>query len=251
MTRRRPIPFPDPDGARPLDLRRKQILTLAANWGDSKKEDWDLAWRDLKCLAARFLGSKSPNESAIRSTWHHLLLAAGNFKRSGGLILPLSEALDSEPERSGLSQEFAIPGESATQRRVACRDAASWSHLTNLEGLGVPTATTVLSALWPDDHAIIDRRDTTAATALGAPQLWDRLDYAKPTDNLSHTEYWRLYGWFRRAVLATAKREGCKPVCVERALFVLDRHTKTRLRGGSWEEYRAEMEHQLRNGHAD
>src|SRR5260370_39984236 len=69
-----------------LPLAGVQVTRLAANW--VLTGHWRQAWSDIERLAQRFLEC-DPDENAMATlAWHHLLLAVGNFKRRGGLIVP-------------------------------------------------------------------------------------------------------------------------------------------------------------------
>ena len=100
----------------------------------------------------------------------------------------------------------------------------TWPNLTHIQGLGVPTATTLLAACWPDSHAIIDRRDMTATIGLNAGTFWstDGLEHAHLPRRNSTISYWQLYSdWFRDTILLTAHKSATRPVQVERALYCL------------------------------
>ena len=145
--------------------------------------------------------------------------------------------------------KITIPGSPAGTANVTCEDQDTWSHLTEIPGLGVPTATAVLAALWPDKHMIIDLRDTRAALGLGAGTLWnvDGLENAELPDRRTGP-YWDLYGnWLRPKVLATATAISGRPRDVEKALYQLDRHVRSRLpkHGWTWSDYRNEAQTQL------
>lgn len=232
MARRKRISISDLGEARALPLSPPHVTKLAGTWGTKGSYPWDDAWADIDTLARQFLACNRDDDAAYASAWHHLLMAIGNFKRSAGHIAPLSKPLASV-ELADRRARFTIPGLPSDQAEVACEDPATWSLLTKgLKGLGVPTATTLLSALWPERHAILDIRDATAAVGIGADPFWDR-------DNLNDAKLperdWLLYrGWFRDTIVRTATADTCEPVRVERALFGLDERTKKRLTGRNW-----------------
>jgi hypothetical protein len=232
-----------------LPITPEQILSLANEWGrDVQGENVsEKVWEDVKLLADQFLVAPE-NDPQACVAWHHLLLAVGNFKRSTGPIVPctlpkLAEALTEErPDR------FRIPGPAPESWLVVAGDMSTWARLTSIEGLAVPTASTLLAAIWPREHIIIDRRDLTAAVGLGAGELWtvDGLDEAYLPRRDSHDLYWKLYGeWFRDTVLITADTDR-KPGQVERALYRLDQRTRNALPSSwKWSQYRAEADRQL------
>lgn len=139
-----------------LPLAGAQVTRLAASWVSAGH--WRQAWPDIEILAQRFLEGNPDENGMATLAWHHLLLAVGNFKRRGGLIVP---ARLGNPGTVGTCpDEVAIPGATGKPVRFACEESATWPRLTETPGLGVPTATTVQSALWPSRHVIIDIRDT-------------------------------------------------------------------------------------------
>ena len=145
--------------------------------------------------------------------------------------------------------KITIPGSPAGTANVTCEDQDTWSHLTEIPGLGVPTATAVLAALWPDKHMIIDLRDTRRRS--GSEQAPSGTLTASKTPNSPTVErapYWDLYGnWLRPKVLATATAISGRPRDVEKALYQLDRHVRSRLpkHGWTWSDYRNEAQTQL------
>jgi hypothetical protein len=112
-------------------------------------------------------------------------------------------------------------------------------NLERIPGIAKPTATCLLTALWPDSHATMDVRDRRAAIGLHVGRLSHRemrLDTAWiPSDQ------WWFYDWFRRTVPLTAAAAECEPVVVERALYVLGVAVARDLGAewhGKWSEYR-------------
>lgn len=230
----------------PLPLTSAQIQKLSDEWG--KRGLWHRAWRDIDVLVERFLACDPGDRSAATSAWHHLLMAVGNFKRSAGLILP--DRLQSPSAIGDRPEVIAFPAGDTKEAHLACEDPDTWTELTKIPGLGVPTATTVLSALWPNRHVIIDRRDTTAAVGLGAGDLWelDSFDNAHLPDVSTKDRYWELYqGWFLPTVMASTA-ERVSPLMVERALFRLDERIgegKQLPKKWLWSDYRSEALREL------
>ena len=76
------------DGRLALDVQR-----LAALWGKPagesrvSRDDWLRAWRNIGVLASRLFDTLDPQGRCDPETFHHLLLAVGNFKRQAGDIL--------------------------------------------------------------------------------------------------------------------------------------------------------------------
>ena len=228
-----------------LPITPEQVLSLANEWASDF--EWEEGWGDVKLLAKIFLFTPEDDPMAFRA-WHHLLLSVGNFKRSTGPIIPCRLPRPTEPLMDERPDRIRIPGAVAEFSVVVSGDRSTWPHLTSIDGLAVPTATTLLAALWPQQHIIIDRRDLTAAVGLGAGTRWmlDNLNEAYLPRRDSHDRYWAVYAeWFRDTVLATAE-DSVTPGQVERALYRLDRRTQRALPNGwKWSQYRAEAERQL------
>jgi hypothetical protein len=174
----------------PLPLRLGDVEMLAAKWGGPGSRR-GRAWADIDVLARTFLTcDPSETQSAVLA-WHHLLLAVGNFKRRGGLIMPPSLVGEVESERP---DHFRIHTSGTATLALKSDDQPTWRKLTQVEGVGVPTATTLLSALWPGSHVIIDKRAMRAAIGLSATGSWDASghdDYDLPERSPAE-KYWRL-----------------------------------------------------------
>ena len=223
-----------------LSLKPDQIEKLAGRW--NRSEQLALSWTDIEILARRFLAAESDDGNAT-DEWHHLLMTVGNFKRRSGLISPGHLTQEAQDDLVHRPDRITIQG-TRGQAMVECSNPASWRNLTEkIPGLSVPTATTLLSALWPDYHVIIDWNDRDAAVGLDAAPLLraqglDRgwFNGGRPSER---EPYWELYDWFRQVVADTASSltEAAiriRPRDVERALFVLGRETLTFRRGPDW-----------------
>ena len=124
--------------------------------------------------------------------------------------------------------------------RLVRGDVDSWRRLNQIPGLGIPTASCLLAALWPDDHAIMDVLDRRAAVALQIGRH-SHNDQRLDTTWLPSNE-WQFYEWLRETVTLTAQAAGGKPVMVERALYVVGARTAAELgekweRSGTWSDY--------------
>ena len=196
----------------------------------------------LARLFAASLNTGTPAEQAQR--WHHLLMAAGNFKRQGGSIRigPLIQAPDVPPPRP-----FVPPGAGAGS--VPLGPNSGHEYFLTVKGLRrLPTASVVLAALWPDDNLIADRRDLNAAIGLLLPTVSGIEDVA---DGLrAWFRHRRRVGidtsdfdWLRRVARATLSQPGLGGVSLlslERALFMLDKRTPQI----AWPEYSIEIARQ-------
>ncbi|MDX6584605.1 MAG: hypothetical protein QOI10_3789 [Solirubrobacterales bacterium] len=217
-----------------LPLEQSQILGWADAFGDTGKA----LWADCARLADRFWGMPEGQERLV--TWHHLLMAVGNFKRQTPIHIGagLTEFADELPARP---RDVVVPG----GPRRARDDVTTWRALTDLPGLGVATATTLLSALWPGEHVIIDRLAWRAAVGLRASEGLSSRGVAPESGKHLPEVTWGDYVEYLSWVRATARVEGVKPQEVERTLYQLPRkipESKSR----SWKQYgdllRAECE---------
>lgn len=171
--------------------------------------EWDDISKDMLWLGRRFWATlvHSPDETPI--VWHHLVLAVGNFKRQTpirGIRIGRSDR-EATPQRS-----FTAPGLDLT---VSKEDPESWKGLEGaVRGLGVPTTSTLLSALWPDFHVVIDRFAFRSAVALrasvGGISRQGRKGEVRPDDKkpLGDEVTWLDYDDYRRWVVWTAAAIG-------------------------------------------
>jgi hypothetical protein len=217
------------DGRLAVDVRR-----LEAFWGNREgkgqigRDDWLRAWRNIRVLASRVFDGLGSQGRCDPETFHHLVLAVGNFKRQAGDIhLPVELAdLEAEQRREWLM----LPG---TLGRLDRDDVVSWQQLLQIPGLGIPTASCLLAALWPDSHAIMDVFDRRATIGLVIGRR-SRNEHPLDAARVPSHEWW-FYDWFRRTVTLTAHTADCEPVVVERALYILGARTAAEL-GDNWEQ---------------
>lgn len=215
-------------------MTSRQAERFAGTWNDTG------LWQDVIYLAERFWDSVAEDTAEREIRWHHLLMAIGNFKRQGGTRL-LDPLLERQPTRRDRPTSFVAHG----QLRVSVDTPGSWRALERgTRGLGRATTTTLLSALWPGDHVIFDRRASNAAVGLvGQKTGWQSGDLPDPDGTTSVFRTWSRYTWFRGHVLDTAQQT--EPVMVERALYELDRA----INGGAdltWREYGENLRRALR-----
>lgn len=229
----------EPGGSTEIPLERLCSVTrlpLSANQITTLSKDWEgqvgrRTWTDIQWIAQQFLSHSSRGGAQYTVAWYHLVMAVGNLKRSTGPIYP--EHLPFPDETFEPPLNFTIPG---TGLVVEVADSQSWRSLTTIRGLGVPTATTLLSAVWPGYHVILDRRDAVAAVGV-ATELWNPTGFedAKMPDRDTYDQYWDFYEWFLATVKATARDE-VEPVNVERALYMLDIKVRKDLpKKGKWQ----------------
>jgi len=129
--------------------------SLAAEWDD------DGLWDDVAWLGGQVWAANDEADRAVR--WHHLVVAAGNFKRPRARWL--------HPDRlagiSGQHPRIADSIDTPAGLRVGRDDPASWESLrSSLVGADVSTTASLLAALWPRDHFVFDWRVRNAASGL-------------------------------------------------------------------------------------
>jgi hypothetical protein len=229
---------PGPEGmGLPLDV--PQVETLAKAW-DRTGVGAEL-WDDTVALGTRLLQAQEDDIHQKLRAWHHLLMAVGNFKRQGGTrivtsLLPMGQVHDKPPvftDRVLAVKPFGEPFE------LVRDDSVTWARLCDIPGVRVATASTVLSAIWPGFHAIMDRYAFAAALGLAAATDMDVEPFLQ--QGFSAEDQGVLqpriedYPWYRSCVLATAV-ESVEPTQVERALYVLGQRA-VKAPGMSWKDY--------------
>jgi hypothetical protein len=172
-------------------------------------------------------------------------MTAGNFKRQAPISLPSLPDIADAVRSVGDRVRFAIEVD-GKPKTVECDKPESWEQLTDIPGIAVATATTILSALWPGRHVIADRRDVGAAIGLAYDEAF-REGLLKSAGYQGEIVSWSRYRWLRPKVIAKATAIGVEPVAVERALYEID--LATRSDGGTpWHDYRHELCRVLRVG---
>lgn len=188
---------------------------------------FSVMWPNVEWTADRFWDAQGHGDPAeIAATWHHLVMSVGNFKRQAQItILALGGGYPPSKIDRSRSASCTVPT-LAGEMTLARDDLESWKQLTQdksvVKGLQVATASTILSALWPRHHIIIDVRDLRAAIGLNledavVAQGLDRS--SRKNENVT----WAWYEWMRPIVIDRAQQIGVEPLEIERALYVLDR----------------------------
>lgn len=176
-------------------------------------------WPDVERIADKVHASTGAERGLA---WHHLLLAAVNFK-ARLKVYPPAIPEGWTPVITERETELRIPVGAGTLV-VRAEDSKTWPDLKGkVRGLGIPRTTALLSALWPGRHVIMDWRALSAALALtGARQGWDR-SLADPASTKPAVRSWASYSWYRTQVIQCAEGAGRSPLSVERALYQLGR----------------------------
>jgi hypothetical protein len=98
------------DGRLALDLQQ-----LAALWGGPAgqsrvgRDDWLRAWRNIGVLASRLFDTLDPLRRCDPETFHHLLLAVGNFKRQAGIHVPVDSRRPYSPAAGRIARASRRP----------------------------------------------------------------------------------------------------------------------------------------------
>ncbi len=204
------------------DLTEAKAVALAGTWDDGG------LWDDVMWLSRQCWREASPGQSALR--WHHFVLAVGNFKRQAGRMSP--PRISVLPDVSVKPRdEFLTPSGFLLHRD----DEKSWRNLSEgFPGIALATTTTLLAALWPEDHFIFDWRVQAAADAL---RIHAGLQPTAKTQAEIDTEKWQRPTFEDYAMVRSwLKTIDCPLRTSERALYRLSQGVPT-VRGRSWPDY--------------
>jgi len=188
----------------------------------------DDAWLSINTAAELFWAASSvgkpPHDPDVMRAWHLLVFSVGNFKRQTPITVPLLSHPESwEPEKDGPPEKVTVPLMHGESMEIDVTDRRTWIGLENsIKGFGVATTSTLLSALWPGRHVIIDIRDLRAAIGLDYEAAWEA-QLLRASGRRGEPVNWNSYYWLQERVTTKAKKLGLEPVKVERALFILDR----------------------------
>ena len=184
---------------------------------------WDSTLKAAEAFWAASHQAHSPIEREPIWAWHLLVLSVGNFKRQAPITLP---RLTQHHDSGGIarSPQVKVPVGEAKTITLKVDDPVTWEALCGAQGgipgISVATASTLLSALWPGDHVIIDIRDINAARGLAYADAVAH-ELVKEGGLQGDPVSWTAYKWLRPKVLAKAAETVRHPVDVERALFIL------------------------------
>lgn len=241
--------------------QRRHYDLVMASWSDLNVERvqrlarrdnraFTTVWPNILWVAEQFWQAQSDDEVDHLETWHHLVMSVGNFKRQGGTqiclfgAVPVGGALPTSDDHRESCRVQLMSGEVVLHRD----EPSTWARLNEVKGLGVATSTTLLSALWPGAHVIVDRRDLNAAIALNLAQTVDQWGI-DPDSSKGIQVSWDWYQWLRERLLSKAEElRAADPEIrldeVERALYTLDGRVE-RVKGEqsyTWSEYAAALD---------
>jgi hypothetical protein len=207
-------------------------IDLVRAWGDSWSDGG--LWDDIARLAELAWDSADERERLLR--WHHLVMAVGNFKRqSNRRLRPCSiESVTVGSRSSSRSDSFAAPGLAEPLFRD---ELESWKRLEkSLKGSGTATTTTLLAALWPDSHHVLDWRVLAAVAGLGAFLGGDADLGLVPGDSeYELTPDLDMYAEVRTMLAASSRDAGLTLATTERALYRLTQQIHGK--GSTWRQY--------------
>jgi hypothetical protein len=213
-----------------LGVPAERIRVFGGAWSDGG------LWDDIAWLADRAWAAPDDDERQVR--WHHLVMAIGNFKRQNGRRLrPARIAPAHATAHAARHDRFRVPA----GPEVICDDAGSWTRLEQcLDGAAAATTTTILAALWPDRHHVLDWRVLAAVTGLGI--------HAGGAENLglaeagSRTQLQPTLGHYakvRTLLIRHGSQAGLPVMTLERALYLMSRTVQGK--GMTWAEYGAAL----------
>ena len=209
-----------------LGVPAERIRALWETWDDGGLWD-DILWLALLARAAT-------DDRERRMRWHHLVMAVGNFKRQGGRRLRPSRISPADKfTYAARADHFNGPDDLTISRD----DADSWQHLEDsLAGAATATTTTLLAALWPDSHHILDWRVLAAAAGLGLIAGDENgLDLVTPGGRDPLPPALDLYSRVRTVLIRQSVRAGVSLRATERALYLISKAINGR--GTTWAEY--------------
>lgn len=174
-------------------------------------------WCEAVQLGGELLDASSEQER--RRAWALLLYAVGNIKRSAANLHPPA-FVEQAPALADRSPSFPCP--TRTGEIQVDRDSLeTWRRMEKeTHGLGVATSTTVLAALWPHHHAILDRYTLWGVAALRciSGEVENEVD-PDATDG-GGLPTWSRYGSWRDSMLTTASRLDVRLWELERAIWL-------------------------------
>jgi hypothetical protein len=229
------------------NLTNRQVKEMAATEED--RSGFAVVWPNILWTADLFWQAQLADDQVRQmETWHHLVMATGNFKRQGGTQICLLQTPPSQ-HLTATRPEMCLVRTLDGQIELWRDEPDSWTSLTNdkkaIKGIQVATATTLLSALWPGSHIIIDIRDLNATIGLNLAEL---TEWVNPLSRTSIGPSWNWYQWMRDKVMTKAAESRLAPIDVERALYQLDRLVTRPSKGQpklTWQQYSDALEEVL------
>lgn len=191
--------------------------------GWSKRFEDRPLWRDIRVLAEEFKAEQTPHR------WNHLVFAVGNFKRQRGAVIRMPLKSPRRDSTVGEQREVSVVLTNGSEMTLRCEVSTSWKEMRDaIKGLATPSLTTLLAALWPDRHAILDRKTLRSIIGMaGSQNDWHETISSEEKVSYNLSPRFDQYKWYRSHLLNTAARFGIAAqsidlIDLERALFELD-----------------------------
>ena len=225
-----------------LPLTREEVLSAERQWGGQDRPAWESQWLAVETIAKDIWSTADGDADRFHRLWILLTYAVGNFKRQGNTsIFPLPSPwrLAPLPGQSEPKATLSIPLDNMILTLNSSDTTENLAGVTR--GLAsVPTGSTLLSALWPNDHAIMDIRDFQVVVGLLAHQ---GAQVVAPDESASlYSPGWDEYRWFRLLMKAEAARLQLRsPLVLERALFVAYDYRPEQAGGMTWPQWGAAL----------
>jgi hypothetical protein len=213
-----------------LGVPAERIRALGETWDDGG------LWNDILWLA--LLARTATDDRERRMRWHHLVMAIGNFKRQRGRRLRPSQISPADNlTYTANADHFNGPDDLTISRD----DADSWQRLEDsLAGAATATTTTILAALWPDSHHILDWRVLAAVAGLGLVAGGESdLDLVTAGGRDPLPPALDLYPRVRILLIRQSAGASVPLRTTERALYIMSRAVKGR--GTTWAEYAGKL----------
>ncbi|MFA9444455.1 hypothetical protein [Egicoccus sp. AB-alg6-2] len=196
----------------------REVLINLANEVDAefarRRSQAFVTWSWVEHAAARVWAS--PDSEQRREAVVGLLCAVGNFKRQTPISLGSQAREVTSPQRS---TSLELPGILETPV-IVDEHPQSVRVLTRGDGIGTATATAVLSALFPENHAIMDVRSAPVAAAwaraLAVAAPGPHHDDSRPAV-VSDDDY---AGWYHGVVHSLALEAVVGVRAIERVCFL-------------------------------
>lgn len=229
-----------------LPLTREEVLAAERRWGGAHRGAWVSQWSAIETVAGDIWRTSESDTDQLHRLWVSLAFAVGNFKRQGNTVIhPLPAPWNVAPLEGEIRRRdsLAIPANGA---RLELRKDGTTESLRDLtRGLAsVPTGSTILSALWPGVHVIMDRRNFKVTVGL----LAHRGALILPAGSAAslYAADWTEYRWFRALIKAEASRlQLPSVVTLERALYVAYDFAPANASSMSWNKWGGELEARL------
>jgi hypothetical protein len=213
-----------------LGIPSDRIRALGETWSDGG------LWDDILYLAE--LAWEAADEPGRRMRWHHLVMATGNFKRQNGRRLRPSRLSPADDlTLTTRKAQFSGPDNLEIRRD----DVGSWRHLqSSLDGAGTATTTTILAALWPDHHHILDWRVLATVAGLGVIVGSENdLGLVTPAGRDQLEPDLNRYSRVRKLLIRQSREANVPLRTAERALYLMSKAVNGK--GMTWAEYGTEL----------